>query len=552
MTEDTLIALCTAQGKGALSVLRLSGPKALSIGRAVARFLPEKPETHRAYFGTLKHRGRKLDEVLLTYFKKGRSFTGEETVEISCHGGGVYMDILESLIEEGARPAKRGEFSLQALSNGKIDLTQAEALLQFIESENRTARRESLRQLQGELSQRLLKIEEKWLFLLSHIEADIDFSMENLNTLTEDQIQNKIQNLLKELESLISSYQPFDKLQKGLVFGIFGSTNAGKSSLFNALLDQEKAIVSEEAGTTRDIVEAQILNPKGLNLLLKDCAGFRESESEGEKKGQKKSLDLFKDCDYRLILIDASRLESHLFTSDSMVSSDSSFDSSPSSNSSASSSSSGNYAIPLRAGIQKVFKLLAKDLSSAFKTLSSGQKSWLVFTKTDLLNKNSLEAEKSFLEKLSFSQQLKAEKVFFVSSLTKEGLSGLKEQLLACGGGNPESFLITNSRHYEALKIMRDSLLKCQKTEISNSIEESNPKEIRNKQKGKERLNRQREDEQDYEEKTPIENISSENISLDIMALNLQEGLMALYEILGKQVDDKVLDQVFKKFCIGK
>ena len=537
MTEDTLIALCTAQGKGALSVLRLSGPKALSIGRSVAGFLPEKPEAHKAYFGILKYRGRKLDEVLLTYFKKGHSFTGEETLEISCHGGGVYVDILESLIEEGARPAKRGEFSLQALSNGKIDLTQAEGLLQLIESENRIARREALKQLQGELSKRLLKIEEKWLFLLSHIEADIDFSMENLNTLTEDEIQNKIQNLLKELESLISSYQPFDKLQKGLVFGIFGSTNVGKSSLFNALLDQEKAIVSEEAGTTRDIVETQILNPKGLNLLLKDCAGFRESESQGEKKGQKKSLDLFKGCDYRLILIDVSHLESHFFTSDSSVSSDpySSLDSSSSSN------SSDNCAIPLRVGIQKVFKLLEKDLSSAFKTLSSGQKNWLVFTKTDLLSKNSLEAKKSFLEELSFSQHLKAEKVFFISSLTKEGLSGLKEQMLACGDRNQESFLITNSRHYEALKIMRDSLLKCQKTE------KSNPTEIRNKQKGKERLNKQRENEQDYEEKT-----LSENISLDIIAFNLQEGLMALYEILGKQVDDKVLDQVFEKFCIGK
>ena len=293
MTEDTIVALCTAQGRGALSVLRLSGPQALLITRSLAHFLPKKPESHKAYFGTLKRKDLNLDEVLVTYFKKGQSFTGEESVEISCHGGEVYSDILESLISEGARPAKKGEFSLQALSNGKMDLTQAEGLLQLIESESQIAKTESLKQLKGALSKKLLEIEEKWLFLLSHIEADIDFSLENLNTLTEDQIQKEIQNLLKELDSFFSSYQPFEKLQKGLIFGLFGEVNAGKSSLFNALLAEEKAIVSDEEGTTRDIVEASLSNPKGLNILLKDCAGFREGKSEGEKKRSRKIKGAF-------------------------------------------------------------------------------------------------------------------------------------------------------------------------------------------------------------------------------------------------------------------
>lgn len=483
MTGDTIAALCTAQGKAALSVLRLSGPQALLIARSVAGFLPQKPESHKAYFGLLKNKGYKLDEVLLTYFEKGRSFTGEETVEISCHGGEVYKDILSALIEEGARPAKRGEFSLQALSNGKMDLTQAEGLLQLIESESHLARIESLKQLKGELSKKLLKIEEKWLSLLSHISADIDFSLENLNTLSQDQIQTEIQKLLKEVSALISSYHPFDRLQKGLVFGIFGPVNVGKSSLFNALLDQEKAIVSDEEGTTRDIVEAQILNPEGLNILLKDSAGFRESESDGEKKGQKKALGLFKECDCRMIVIDISKL-----------------------------------IIPLTKRGSVLLELLEKDLFQALKSLSPPEKNWLIFTKTDLLDKIGLEEIKNQIlsKKKSLLQEnaTKIEEVFFVSSLSQSGLSSLKEKMLTCGNINQEDCLITNSRHFSALKTMKNSLKSCQKQ--------------------------------------PEGEKQSQNLSLDIMALNLQEGLMALYEILGKELDDKVLDQVFEKFCIGK
>ena len=558
MIEKTIVALCTAQGKGAISVLRLSGPQALLITRSMAGFLPQKMESHKSYFGTLSYKGQKLDEVLLTYFKKGHSFTGEESVEISCHGGGVYSDILEALIEEGARPAQKGEFSLQAFSNGKMDLTQAEGLLQLIESESRSARTESLKQLKGELSKKLLKIEKKWLFLLSHIEADIDFSLENLNTLTENQIQEEIQNLLKELNNLISSYQPFEKLQKGLVFGIFGSVNAGKSSLFNALLSQEKAIVSKEEGTTRDIVEAQILNPKGLNILLKDSAGFRESKSEGEKKGQAKSLELLKDSDYRLIVIDLSYLESQLkqkkeqgflkdktlkgreVTSNSKFCKDKDFEN----------KGLENEDLEIYEALETLnnLPLLKKeDFFLGLKKLNPSQKSWLVFTKTDLLNdnlKNKTYFNRLFLNSPVFRKDKilqKFEEVFFVSSLTKEGLSELKEKMLVCGARNQENFLLTNSRHYEALNKMKELLLKCH---VKQKIQENK----KNRQGG--------EDSGEYSKKRSYkqnnQEESEESLSLDIMALNLQEGLMALYEILGKQVDDKVLDQIFEKFCIGK
>ena len=485
MKEDTIAALCSPKGKGAVSLIRISGPKALWIAKQIAPFLPEEPESHRLYFGTLRDKKKELDQVLIAYFEKGRSFTGEESLEISCHGGEVYTEILKALLEKGARPAKKGEFSFQAFSNGKMDLVQTEALLQLIESENSLARSQALLQLKGELSKKFLELEKSWLFLLGHVEADIDFSLENLNLLDEKQIRKKIEDLKKELEKMLSCYRPFEKLQEGLTFGIFGRTNAGKSSLFNALLEDDRVIVSEEEGTTRDIVEGRILNAKGLNVLLKDSAGFRKSLSEGEQKGQKKSWELFKECDYRLLLLDS------------------------------------------------------LDLALEEKLFKKTENTWLVFTKSDLLesrrktkqnkaikkqnfekNQNNKEIHNKILKKKtsnlkkelieSLRKQYKnikwPKKTFLVSSVSGQGMPELKKELLACGILQSEEHLISNSRHYKALRQMKSSLENCEKIKFER----------------------------------------------DIIALELRQGLLALYEILGKQIEDKVLDQIFKQFCIGK
>ena len=492
MKGGTIAALCTSKGKSALSVLRISGPKALEITKQIAPFLPAQPESHRVYFGTLKEGKKELDQVLIAYFEKGRSFTGEESLEISCHGGEIYTEVLKALLEKGARPAEKGEFSLQAFSNGKMDLVQAEALGQLIEAKSSLARSQALFQLKGNLSKKFLELEKNWLFLLSHVEADIDFSLENLNLLEEKQYRKKLKELKKKLEEMISCYRPFEKLQDGLVFGIFGRTNAGKSSLFNALLEEDRVIVSKEEGTTRDVVEGQLLNPEGLNILLKDCAGFRESHSEGERKGQKKSWEVFKNCDDRLLLLDSLSLD------------------------------------------------LEEEL---FKGL---EKSWLVFTKSDLLekawekNSNNKSAYKRSVKALkqkdssyrgdlrkknqklcsaSYKKELVAslkkkykniisvpKKTFLVSSVSGEGISELRKEILACGAMQSEDYLISNSRHYKALNEMKKTLENCEKI----------------------------------------------NFERDIIALELRQGLLALYEILGKQIEDKVLDQIFKQFCIGK
>ena len=454
MTKDTICALCTPKGKGAISLIRISGPKALEITRKIARFLPVNPVSHRLYFGVLKKERKSLDQVLIGYFAEGHSFTGEESLEISCHGGDVYHDILKALLSSGAKMAERGEFSLQAFANGKMDLVQVEGLLQFIESKNQITRKQAFLQLEGALSQKIRDIENKWLFLLSHLEADIDFSLEGLPVLEDEKVRGLILELKQELALLLSRYRPFENLQKGLVFGIFGQVNSGKSSLFNALLDEEKAIVSNEPGTTRDLVEGHLLNPQGLNICLKDSAGFRGSQSEGEKKGQEKSRYLFSNSDYKIVVLD-----------------------------------SLNY--------RKQQAFLFKE---PLKTL-------FVFTKQDLVESKTSQRLSFVKKKVISSYPLK---VFFVSSLTGEGLRALKKAILSYGNIHQEDFLITNYRQYQSLKVMKKSLENCQ-TILKRSHWER-----------------------------------------DLVALELRQGLLSLYEILGRQIDEGVLDRIFKQFCIGK
>lgn len=458
MRGGTICALCTPKGKGAISLIRVSGPKALFITKKLAGFLPLAPESHRAYFGLLKNKKRALDQALVTYFAEGRSFTGEESLEITCHGGGIYSEILSALLEAGARMAEKGEFSLQALSNGKIDLVQAEGLLQFIESKSRAARRQSFSQLEGRFSEKLKALEKKWLFLLSHVEADIDFALEGLDTLNNKEIQKQLEKLEGELSALLSCYTPFENLQKGLLFGLFGRVNSGKSTLFNELLGEDKAIVSEEKGTTRDPVEGQLLNPEGLNIGLRDSAGFRDIEGEGELKGQKKSRELFSLCDYKIVLVVAKTFE--------------------------------------KEGLDEfLFQDPAKSL--------------LVFTKKDLNKKKNLESLKSALKKHRSLKLPPEDQMFFVSALTGEGVFALREKILSFGRLQQEDFFISNHRHYKGLKLMEESL-KNGKAVLKNRGEK------------------------------------------DILALELREGLSSLYEILGRQIDDKVLDKIFSQFCIGK
>lgn len=306
--RDTICAVSTPPGVGGISVLRVSGEKALEITRAIAPFLPANPESHRAYFGTLLNPKTKdaIDEVLITWFDQGRSFTGERTAEISCHGNPLICEeILKALIENGARSADRGEFTYRSFMNGKVDLVQAESVLSLIESRSASARRLALRQLKGQLSKDLEKLEDDLIWCLAHIEAGIDFATEGLETVEADVLFERASSVEKHLDKLVSSFRTGRVLKEGVRIAFAGRPNVGKSSLLNNFLEEDRAIVTELPGTTRDIVDGETLY-EGLRLEFLDTAGLRDAEDRVERIGIEKSRKAQEEADLVFFVFDAS------------------------------------------------------------------------------------------------------------------------------------------------------------------------------------------------------------------------------------------------------
>ncbi len=308
---DCICAISTPPGHGGISVVRVSGPGSFEISQRVCRFLPSAPESHRIYYGFAEQKSdrEKIDEVLVACFSEGKSFTGEESTEISCHGSPVIAEaIVQALIEAGARLARPGEFTCRAFFNGRIDLVQAESVLALIESQSKQASKLALRQLEGELSKEYSKVEDAFLWVLAQIEAGIDFSTEGLNVVSYEKIFARLENAKKVVNALLASYEAGRIVRDGLVVALLGRPNVGKSSLLNALLNEDRAIVTDEPGTTRDLVSAS-LSLGGVRVELVDTAGIREASNKGELIGIKKSLEMMKSADIALYVIDASEKE---------------------------------------------------------------------------------------------------------------------------------------------------------------------------------------------------------------------------------------------------
>ncbi|MBX2988117.1 MAG: tRNA uridine-5-carboxymethylaminomethyl(34) synthesis GTPase MnmE [Bdellovibrionaceae bacterium] len=305
--RDTICAVSTPPGVGGISVIRLSGPKALSLIRQAAPFLPSHLESHRVYYGIFQQprTQKSIDEVLVTWFERGRSFTGEETAEISCHGNPlICRDILETLVELGARPADRGEFTYRAFMNQRIDLVQAESVLALIESRSSAASRLALRQLQGELSRRLSEIESDITWALAHIEASIDFSTEGLEVVETQVLDARLEKVETSLQSLVASFQRGRVMKDGLRIALSGRPNVGKSSLLNNFLEEDRAIVTEIAGTTRDVVEGET-EIDGIRLVFLDTAGLRDADDRVERLGIEKSRKAQAEADLVFFVFDA-------------------------------------------------------------------------------------------------------------------------------------------------------------------------------------------------------------------------------------------------------
>jgi len=311
--EDTICALSTPPGVGGIAVIRVSGSMALAFCREICGFLPEKVESHHVYYGIARGidsagvsaaGDNAIDEVLVTYFAHGRSFTGEETVEVSCHGGTVLAStLLKELVKAGCRMAHRGEFTYRAFMNGRLDLVQAESVLSLIESQSRQSAKVALRQLQGHLSVDFARIEDDLVWILAQLEASIDFSSEGIEVIPSEILLDRAEDLISFVGRLIGTYERGRLLREGLQVALVGKPNAGKSSLLNALLKEERAIVTAHAGTTRDLVEGRLMF-SGVPVTLVDTAGLRETESEVERIGIERTRSAMEKSDLIFYVVD--------------------------------------------------------------------------------------------------------------------------------------------------------------------------------------------------------------------------------------------------------
>lgn len=305
--EDTIVALATPPGFGAIGVIRLSGKNSFHIADRLfsSKKISEQP-THTLHHGLLKDGEQVIDEVVISVFKKPKSYTGEDVVEISGHGSPyILQQIIDACIRHGARLAKPGEFTQRAFLNGKLDLAQAEAVADLIASQTSASHRSALHHMRGGFSSKLKQLREQLIKFSALIELELDFSQEDVEFADRNQFYTLIEEMKSVTGQLLSSFQLGNVIKNGVSVAIIGKPNAGKSTLLNTLLQEDRAIVSEIPGTTRDTIE-EVINIDGILFRLIDTAGIRQHTSDIiESKGVEKSIEKMKKADLVLFLFDA-------------------------------------------------------------------------------------------------------------------------------------------------------------------------------------------------------------------------------------------------------
>ena len=410
LINDTICALSTPAGSGAIALVRMSGKQSLAIGLKLFHpfsklLTAENINSHHQYFGELMDNGKVLDEVLFTYFKAPRSYTGEDSVEISIHGSEyIQRRLIELLLANGCRFAEPGEFTMRAFLNGKKDLSQAEAVADLIASESKTAHRMAINQMRGGFSEKIAELRTQLLNFVSLIELELDFSEEDVEFADRDELSRLIDELKKELSELIASFQFGNVIKQGIPVAIIGKPNVGKSTLLNALLNEEKAIVSDIPGTTRDSIEDTIVI-EGYRFRFVDTAGLRHSEDTIENMGIERTYEKIKEASIILYICDM-----------------------------------GSANPESLEDVLADFKHYIQDEDKHFI---------LVANKIDLL-----------AEAPAHLQEILELETIFVSAKRKENIHLLAETLVSkvkekSISGN---IIVSNSRHYEALQNARDSI----------------------------------------------------------------------------------------------
>lgn len=498
LKNDTICAIATASGTAAVSMIRMSGKDSHKI--ALSRFIRKKElkindiVANRMYYGEIADLdGKIIDDVMLTFFKAPHSYTGEDSAEIVCHGSPFIQNkILEILIQSGARLAEAGEYTMRAFVNNKMDLTQAEAVADLISSQNEAEHRVAMNQLKGGFSKELQVLRSKLLDLTSLMELELDFSEEDVEFADRTKLNNLINEASTHINKLTDSFRLGNTIKKGTPVAIVGDANAGKSTLLNALLGEERAIVSDIAGTTRDTIE-ETLNIGGKTFRFIDTAGIRETDDTIEKIGIERAFKKISEADIVLGLLDLKQSQEKYFES-------------------------------------------ARFIISNVNLLN--QKLILIFNKIDL-NKDAMLMDSEFvLNQLGTSIKENIErngghmldeykysitgqdchdirnliKYDFISAKNEEHIEKLKKDTAFYGRDlvvGENEVLVTNLRHYEALVKAAESLVKV-----------------------KEGL--------DF------------GISTEFVAQDLKEVLYYLGSITGEISSGDVLNNIFGRFCIGK
>ena len=309
LQQDTITALVTAVGESSVGIIRISGPEATGIANKIYKGKTDflTAESHTVHYGYVYDykQNKKIDEAIFILMRGPRSFTGEDVVEVQCHGGMVVLkQVLQLILSSGARLAEQGEFSKRAFLNGRLDLAQAESIMDIVQAKTECGVDLALSQLQGSLSGMVKRLRADLLELIAFIQADIDYPDDDIERLTQEEYQNRVENLKVQIASVLQNAQKGKMIRDGLRVVIAGKPNVGKSSLLNAMLGHERAIVTDIPGTTRDVIE-EYINLNGIPLKIVDTAGIRETDNVVEQIGVDKAQQFVKNADLVLYVVDA-------------------------------------------------------------------------------------------------------------------------------------------------------------------------------------------------------------------------------------------------------